>query len=575
VPLITRRQFAIAYAMGLAPALVLAIGQPVWSRVDEAAHYDVIAQYAAGVYPRDAATTIRPETLEIMQRSGVYGFVVDNEYVKPDLGLQPMPSGLTPDAQVLWIRRHGWEFSYESFQPPLYYVVALPAWFVGHGLGGAVGSLYAVRIFDALLAALLAPLAMMILVALWPGHPGAAWAAAALTAVLPGVALNLTSVTNDVLVSVLGALCILVAVTGKWSIRRAALLGLLFGAALLTKTSAAGIAPALAIALLQTRRDGGPRPLLVAGAVSASCVIPWLLSNLAIYGELITTREQLAMAAFPPRTADPGFWSVSTLHAFVTFWSGDPFLSMPGAVALAIVAAFITALALAGLWRAWRDHPSHMSLRALGVLGAAGAGAALVSVTSPVLAAFNAPGRLAYVGLAAAMALVAAGLWVELRSARLRWGTIGTFAGLSLGGLALTVFNGALPPPATGVPTITSQAPLGESGTFADLDVSLVACGVDAAGDRLLQVRFYNTGTQPVEWTQTVELRDGGETVATSDFDRSTPFPLAFAPGHSYDGWLFLGLPKRSLHDAQIHFRDLAADGYSTIGDLSIRTAFC
>jgi hypothetical protein len=573
--LITPRQFAIAYAMALVPALALAIGQPVWSRVDEAAHYDVIAQYAASVYPRDATTTVRPETLEIMQRSGVYGFVVDNEYVRPDPGLQPMPSGLTSDAQVLWIRRHGWQFSYEAFQPPLYYALALPAWFAGHAMGGALGSLYAVRVFDAVLAALLAPLAMMILLALWPGHQGAAWAAAGLTAVLPGVALNLTSVTNDVLVSVLGALCILVAVTGKWSWRRAVLLGGLFGAALLTKTSAVGIAPALAIALLQTRREGGLRPLLVAGAAAAACVIPWLASNAAIYGELVTTREQLAMAAFPPRTIDPGFWSVSTLHAFVTFWTGDPFLSMPGAVALAIVAAFISALAGAGLWRAWRHHPRAMSLRVLGVIAAGGAGAALVSVTSPVLAAFNAPGRLAYVAVAAAMALVAAGLWVELPSPRLRWGTIGTFAGLSVGGLVLTVYNGALPAPAIGVPALVRQAPLGQSGTFQDLDVSLEACGGDGAGDRLVLVRFYNGGTEPVEWTQTAELRDGAERVGTSDFNRSTPFPLAFAPGHSYEGWLFFGRPNRDVFAPVVYFRDLAADGYNTIGDLAIPTGHC
>ncbi|TMG28868.1 MAG: hypothetical protein E6H97_03805 [Chloroflexi bacterium] len=515
--MITRRQFAIAYAMALVPALAVAIGQPVWSRVDEAAHYDVIAQYAAGVYPRDASTTIRPETLEIMQRSGVYGFVVDNEYVKPDPGLQPMPSGLTPDAQVLWIRRHGWQYSYEAFQPPLYYALALPAWFAGHAIGGALGSLYAVRIFDALLAALLAPLAMMILLALWPGHQSAAWAAAALTAVLPGVALNLSSVTNDVLVTVLGALCILVAVTGKWSWRRAVLLGALFGAALLTKTSAVGIAPALGIALL----------------------------------------------------------SVSTLHAFVTFWTGDPFLSMPGAVALAIVAAFICALAVAGLWRAWRHHRRGMSLRVLGILAAAGAGAAIASVTSPVLAAFNAPGRLAYAGLAAAMALVAAGLWVELPSPRLRWGTVGTFAGLSLSGLALTVYSGALPPPATGVPAVVRQVSSGQAGTFQDLDVSLVACGVDAAGDRLVLVRFYNAGTEPVEWTQTGELRDGAVHVATSDFNRSTPFPLAFAPGHSYDGWLFFGRPKGDVVAPVVYFRNLAADGYTTIGDLAIPTRPC
>jgi len=573
--LITRKQFAIAYAIAVVPALTLAIAQPVWSRVDEAAHYDVIAQYAAGVYPRDASTTVRPETLEIMRRSGVYGFVVDNEYVRPDAGLQPMPSGLSNEAQVLWIRRHGWEFSYEAFQPPLYYALAVPAWFVGDAVGGAVGSLYAVRIFNALLAALLAPLAMMILLALWPGQEAAAWAAAALTAVLPGVPLNLSSVTNDGLVSVLGAACVLVAITGKWTGRRAALLGLLFGAALLTKTSAIGIAPALAIALLQARRDGGLRPALIAGAVAAACVIPWLVSNVAIYGELITTREQLAMAAFPARTFAPDFWSVSTLHAFVTFWTGDPFLSLPGAVALAVLAAFISALTVAGLVRAWRRHPSHLSLRDLGVLAAAGAGAALASVSSPILAAFNAPGRLAYVGIAAAMALVAAGLWVELPSLRLRWGTVGTFAVVSIAALGLTVYNGFLSPAPTGVPALSSQTPLDQAGSFADLDVSLLACATDADGDRLLLVRFYNLGSAPVEWTQTADLLDSSDHVATSRYERSTPLPLAFAPGHSYDGWLFFARPGQHLADPVIHFRDLAADGYQAIGDLSIRTSLC
>lgn len=573
--MITPRQFGIAYAIAAVPALALAIGQPVWSRVDEAAHYDVIAQYAAGVYPRDATTTVRPETLEIMQRSGVYGFVVDNEYAQPDAGFQPTPSGLSNTAQVLWIRRHGWEFSYEAFQPPLYYTLALPAWFAGHALGGAVGSLYAVRIFDALIAALLAPLAMMILLALWPGQTAAAWAAAALTAVLPGVALNLSSVTNDVLVSVLGAVCVLVAITGKWTNRRAALLGLLFGAALLTKTSAIGIAPALAIALLQARRGGGVRPAVIAGAVTAACVVPWLVSNIAIYGELITTREQLAMAAFPAHTLAPDFWSVSTLHAFVTFWTGDPFLSLPGAVALAVLAAFISALAVAGLARAWRRHPSHLSLRDLGVLGAAGAGAALASVTSPVLAAFNAPGRLAYVGVAAAMALVATGLWVELPSMRLRWGTIGTFAVLSIAGLGLTVYNGFLPPSPAGVPALTSQTALDQSGSFADLDVALMACGSDAGGDRLVLVRFYNLGGAPVEWTQTADLLDGSNHLTTSQYERSTPLPLAFAPGHSYYGWLFFPQPSHQPADPVIHFRDLAADAYQTIGDLSIRTSLC
>jgi hypothetical protein len=554
----------------------MALGQPVWSRVDEAAHYDVIAQYAAGIYPRDAQTTIRPETLDVMHRTGVYGFVVNNTYVKPDPGFQAMPVGLTDAEHVLWIRRHGYQYSYEAFQPPLYYAVALPAWLFGYAWGGPVGALYAVRVFDALLAALLAPLSLLIALTLLPNR-AMGWGAALLTAILPGVALNLSSVTNDVLVSDLGAACILVAVGGRWSRRRVVLLGLLFGAALLTKTTAVGLAPALAVALLQRSRGGGVRSLIGGFAIAAALFVPWVVSNLAIYGEVVTTREQLAMSAFPARTTSFDFWSVSTLHSFVTFWTGDPFLSLPGAVALAVLAAFLTALALAGLVRRWRQRslgiPRGMTL----VVGLAAAGAGLVSVSSPVLAAFNAPGRLAYVGVSAVLALVVAGLWVEIPSPRLRGATIGAFAVLSLVGLALMAVPIVPAPAGPGSPVIKTQVPAQASAAFRLFYVLVESCAVDTSGDVWIEVRFQNAGAEPVEWSQTVEVRDQGMPVTRSDYRRSTPLPLAFAPGRTYSGWLWLG-PETRLHGLAgptLHLADLATDGYGTVGDLDVPISLC
>ena len=563
------RRLLIAYAVGLVPALAAAIGQPVWSRVDEAAHYDVIAQYAAGVYPHDSVTTIRPETLAVMEQTGVYGFVVDNTYVRPD-GFQPMPLGLSDAEHVLWIRRHGWQYSYEAFQPPLYYTAALPAWLIGDRLGGPLGALYAVRVFDALLAALLAPASLLIALQLRPASRIAGWGAAFLTAVLPGVTLNLTSVTNDVLVSVLGGACVVVAITGSWTWRRAALLGLLFGAALLTKTTAIGLAPALAVALLQRGRGGGWRPLLGAGTIAVALVAPWIVSNLAIYGEPVTTREQLAMAAFPARTTSLDFWSVSTLHSFVTFWTGDPFLSLPGAVPLALLGAFVSALALAGLVRARRTP-------GLAVPALVAAGAGLVSVSSPVLAAFNAPGRLAYVGLGAAMALVVVGLWVELPSPRLRWATIGVFAGLSLGGLALSLVPPAPAPAGNGTPMIQTQVPTVAEASFGSFSLGVSTCVVDTSGDEWIGVTFLNRGQSPVEWSQTMEVHSRGEPVSRSDYRRSTPMPMTFAPGSVYAGWLWIG-PETKLHDlpdASLYLRDLATDGYQRIGDLELPVNLC
>jgi hypothetical protein len=554
----------------------VAIGQPVWSRVDEAAHYDVIAQYAAGIYPHDSVTTIRPETLEVMKQTDVYGFVVDNAYQRPDVaGFQAMPSGLTDAQHVLWIRRHGWQYSYEAFQPPLYYALATPFWKVGDALGGAFGALYAVRIFDALLAALLAPLAMLIALRIWPAATGAEWAAAVLTAALPGVDANLTSVTNDVLVSVLGAAVLLVTVSGQVTLRRAALIGALLGGALLSKTTAVALVPAVILSLALRRRGGGLVPVAAALAVAALVVTPWIYSNLAIYGEVITSTEQLAMSAFPARTGALDFWSVSTLHAFVTFWSGDPFLSLTTAVPMALMAAIVCALAFAGLLRARRT--AEVSLHTLAVVGVAAAGAALVSVTSPVLAAFNAPGRLAYVGVCAATALVAVGLWLELPSLRLRRASIGIVAALALIGIAGLLYPQAPAQRDPGNPVIAQSRPLDDEGSFQNVTIVMETCDVDPAGNVWLGVVIQNSDNAPAEWSQSAVIRSGGETLATSGYSHSTPFPMTLPPGQQISGWLWFG-PRTRLGGARsvtVSFRNVATNNYESIGDINIPITVC
>ena len=538
----------------------------MWSRVDEPAHYDVIAQYASGVYPHDSVTTVRPETLEIMQRTGNYGFVVDGAYQRPD-GFVAMPEGLTDAQHVLWVRRHVWQYSYEAFQPPLYYALAVPAWKVGDALGGAFGAVYAVRVFDALLAALLAPLAMLLALRL-STLPGAGWGAAVLTAFMPGVDANLTSVTNDVLVAVLGAVTVVVSLSGRPTMRRALIVGGLLGCAMLAKTTAIALVPAVVVALAWRGRIASA---LAALGTAVLIVAPWLLSNLAIYGELITTREQTAMSAFPQRTGALDFWSVSTLHSFVTFWSGDPFLSLSTAVPLALLATVLCALAIAGLVRA----PRNIELL---VLALAAAGAVLVSVTSPVLAAFNAPGRLAYVGLTAVTALVACGLWIELTSWRLRRAAVALFAAVSVVGLAVLAYPQAPSSPSDpGHPVIDRSNPLSASGSFGNVSFDLQTCAVDPHGDAWLGVFIENFGATPAEWSQTAEVRSGGETLATSDYSRSTPFPMTLPAGFQLTGWLFLGPPGRFSRAGPltVRFRAIAAGGYRSIGDVVIATPLC
>jgi hypothetical protein len=569
------RRLALAYAIGLVPALAVAIGQPVWSRVDEPAHYDVIAQYAAGVYPHDSVTTIRPETLSIMQTTGNFGFVVDNAYQRPDSSFQAIPSGLSDAEHVLWVRRHVYQYSYEAFQPPLYYALALPAWKLGDAIGGAFGALYAVRVFNALLAALLAPLAMLVTLRIWPARASAAWAAVVLTAALPGIDANLTSVTNDVLVSVLGALTLLVALGGRVTVLRAVAVGALLGAAILTKTTAVALVPAVFVALAWRRRGGSFGEALTALVVATVVVAPWIVSNVLIYGEVVTSKEQLAMSAFPQRTAALDFWSVSTLHSFVTFWSGDPFLTLATAVPLVLVAALLSALAIAGLVRAWRS--ADVSPDALTVAALAAVGAGLASVLSPVLAAFNAPGRLAYVGVVAVTSLVSVGLWHELPAIRLRAGALGVFAALSAVALAVLVYPASTAAADPGHPVIDKTQTLGAGAQFHGVYFGLQDCAVDRDGDVWLGVVVADFSFSSAEWSQSAEVLNGGQTLATTDYSRSTPLPMTLKPGEVATGWLWIGPESRLDNQGPltVHFRNVAADGYHAIGDVVIATPLC
>ena len=260
-----------AYLLALIPAIATALLQPVWSLVDESDHYDLVAQYAHGNYPSfGSRPTIMPETLQITETTGTFGYAPAGTVPRPLLSsrFDVEPAGLNRDQHNLWVERHFWQFSKEAPQPPLFYIVAVPVFELGLRISGPMGALLALRLFNALLAALLAPIAYVLSFRLWPGARSAAAGAALLTAVLAGPVLDFTHVSNDTLAAVLVGLCLVVA-TGQGSgidknavtRRRAAMLGLLFGAACLTRVTDAAIAPALLIPLLRSPRMSQSTPL--------------------------------------------------------------------------------------------------------------------------------------------------------------------------------------------------------------------------------------------------------------------------------------------------------------------------
>src|SRR5947209_464085 len=80
---VARRRLLAAYLVALAPGLLLALTQPMWSRVDEAQQADFVSQLAHGVYPVEAQTTLQPEIAALTRRTGIYRWDRDGQPFVP------------------------------------------------------------------------------------------------------------------------------------------------------------------------------------------------------------------------------------------------------------------------------------------------------------------------------------------------------------------------------------------------------------------------------------------------------------------------------------------------------------
>jgi len=581
------RRLFLAYAVGLAPALLLAVAQPVWSRVDEAWHADVLAQYSHGVYPVLGVTGIQPEILREMERTGVFRW---DSFTSPppDPALRtfgPPPPDLTPYERGVWVRRHIWEYSYEALQPPLYYLLATPLWWAADAAGGTLAAIYAVRLLNAALVALMAPLTFLLARELFPGRTTLAVGATALAATVPGFVLNASQVTNDAAAAVLGAVCLLLAASGLrrgWSLPRAAWLGAAFGVALLTKPTVIALAPALAYAVLWPRATPGQRlaRALASAAAAAVVVAPWLLLNLAIYHSPTTGPAGQALnSATVPWHLGPTFVIVNLLNLFTTFWSGDQLpYTAHWAWPLAVLLVPLSALAGAGLFRLLRDRDGRRAALGLPVLAVLGA--VTMSMVLPLASHndFYSPGRYIYPELPALAVLLSAGLLREL-SGRLGQAAVASVAvGATFVILAYAVLG---PAPKPGLPTHPPPAAalraLSGQSSRAGLTVSVEEIRV-SSGAVWVHVSAVNSSSQLIEWSPMPDVFVEGDPqpLATGIYQLSDPFPEDLTPGQAVKGWIRMSGDRGRLASAgklRFRFLQVAANGYHDVGDLFVTAA--
>ncbi|MEZ4768481.1 MAG: glycosyltransferase family 39 protein [Caldilineales bacterium] len=310
---------ALIVAIYLLLVTLYAVQVPAWQAPDEPAHYN---------YVHELATTGQFPVL----RMGDY----DQAYLD-----QLKAARFPPELSIAGVR-------YEAHQPPLYYLLAGPVFRV------TGGELTALRLFSAVLGALLVVLTYAIAATIFPGRVYLALGAAAFVAFLPMHLAMAASVNNDALAEVLLAAVLLLSIRyvrlavlgprspGGWD---ALILGLLLGLALITKVSAYVAAPialaALLVAWYEARRQN-----LAAGYASRFTVhlilvflpalliaLPWYVRNASVYGhmDILARRWHDTVVVGQLRTSEllaqagPG----GVLERFVV-WSHDSFWGVFG-----------------------------------------------------------------------------------------------------------------------------------------------------------------------------------------------------------------------------------------------------
>jgi 4-amino-4-deoxy-L-arabinose transferase-like glycosyltransferase len=285
---VLRRLFSLRFLIAMQIAAILVLGGVtaarfhIWAEIDERQHYANVQAIAEdGRYPLQS-DLVSAEVQAISDRT------------------YPRPSPNDPRSQGLAGR------SYESVQPPLYYLLATPAFLapVDHR-----DKIIVVRLFDlALLMVALALAAALCREALGPQWR-AGYAAVLATVLWPGVLVRMITISNDVLALPAGLLVALLTMRAwkRRSPRSLLWAGVALGAALLTKATLVFMVPVLLVTAAGALRwqVPGARSAAVGSIVVALLMItPWIVANEARYDTLGLVGSSPEVLSLYP--ADPG-----------------------------------------------------------------------------------------------------------------------------------------------------------------------------------------------------------------------------------------------------------------------------
>ncbi len=273
----------LAYAL---LAALYAVYTPKWQAPDEPAHFN---------YIRAIGDT---GALPVLQH-GDY----DQNYLE-QIKAAKFPASMSIDA-----------IRYESYQPPLYYLAATPVYLAARA-GGVDAEVLALRLFGVALGALLLLIAFAVVREVFPDDPWLALVSVGAIATVPMYLAVSASVTNDIAAVLVLALILLLAVKrvkNTVSDKRFVILGgILFGAALLTKSTAYTpgalvlVGAEVASGAWRVARTRWLTGLVSLFAIAALISAPMFIRNMLTYGvtDFLGLARHNAVVLGQPTTAE-------------------------------------------------------------------------------------------------------------------------------------------------------------------------------------------------------------------------------------------------------------------------------
>lgn len=317
---------------------------PAWQAPDEPAHYNYVHQLAAGKLP--------------VIENGDY----DQKYIETIVG-----SRFDPQYSVA-------PLTYEDWQPPLYYLLQTPVYWLSGG------SLLALRLFSMVLGAGVVALAYGVARRMFPEQRWVAATTAVFVAFLPQHLTMLASVNNDSLAELLigGILWVLLGLLaiGDWRLeigrKRLVTLGVLLGLGFLTKAMVYLLAPVAGLVVLW--RYWGKWGELVQTAVLAFAPafllgLLWWGRNIIVYDglDIMASAAHNSVVVGQPRTAEwiarygvDGTVSRFATTTFNSFWGQFGWMAVPMPRWVYAPLTLFTLLVLVGLLIYWRHKPSRL-----------------------------------------------------------------------------------------------------------------------------------------------------------------------------------------------------------------------